>query len=202
MARTRLPFLLALLCLLAAAPAARAATGPVAAYGFEDTGDLTVAGDSTSFGNQGTVVGGASRGAGKFGSAMSFDGSNDMVRIPDAGPISLASGMTLEAWIKPAATSGWRTVLFKGRRSDLSYALYGTPSAHITTGGVSSVLNGPATSANTWVHLAATYDGTTLRFYVDGAQVATTTERSGPLTPGAGPLTVGGNVVWANGSRA
>jgi hypothetical protein len=196
MARTRLPFLLALLCLLAAAPTARAATGPVAAYGFEDTGDLTVAGDSNAFGNSGTVVGGASRAAGKFGSAMSFDGSNDMVRIPDSGPISLASGLTLEAWVKPTATNGWRTVLFKGRRSDLSYALYGGPSAHITTGGVSSVLNGPGASANTWMHLAATYDGTTFRFFVDGAQVATTTERSGPLTPGAGPLTIGGNAVY------
>ena len=196
MARTRLPFALALLCLLAMAPAARATTGPVAAYRFEDTGDLTVAADSTSFGLPGTVVGGATRAAGKFGAAMSFDGVNDLVRIPDAGPISLASGMTLEAWIKPAATNGWRTVLFKGRRSDLSYAMYGGPSAHIATGGVSSVLNGPAASANTWMHLAATYDGTTFRFYVDGAQVATTTERSGPLTPGAGPLTIGGNTIW------
>jgi Concanavalin A-like lectin/glucanases superfamily/Galactose oxidase-like, Early set domain/Bacterial Ig domain/Glyoxal oxidase N-terminus len=200
MPRTRLPFILALLTVLGAlacAPAAaQATTGPVAAYGFEDTGGLAVAGDSTSFGNTGTVVGGATRAAGRFGSAMSFDGVNDMVRIPDAGPVSLASGMTLEAWIKPTAVNGWRTVMLKGRRSDLSYALYGGPSAHVATNGVTGLVNGPASTANTWEHLAATYDGTTLRLYIDGTLAGSSTARSGPMTPGDGPLTIGGNVIW------
>src|SRR4051812_11418052 len=175
--------------------AAHATTGPVAAYGFEDTGDLTVAGDTTTFGNTGTVVGGAARAAGKVGSAISFDGSNDMVTIPDAGPISLASGMTLEAWVNPTTTNGYRTVLMKGRKADLSYAMY-VDSANVSsenqtsTAAVSSL---PPTG--TWTHMAATYDGTTLRLYIDGVQVSTA-NRPGPLTPGDGPLTIGGNGVW------
>ena len=60
--------LLAGLCLvvLAAAPAAAQATaGPVAAYGFEDTGPAT-AGDSSAFGNAGSVQG-AVRAPGRYG---------------------------------------------------------------------------------------------------------------------------------------
>ena len=62
---------LADLAALAAFPAAaHATTAPVASYGFEDSG--AVAGDSSAFGNTGTVSG-AVRAPGKFGNAMSFE---------------------------------------------------------------------------------------------------------------------------------
>ena len=201
MPRRRLPVLAVLVFLaVASAPAAaEAATAPVAAYGFEDTGATTVVGDSSPHGNAGAVVGGATRVAGRFGSALAFDGVDDLVRIADAGPLNLASGLTVEAWVAPTATSGWRTVLFKGRRSDLSYALYAGayPSGHISTRGVTGFARGPAQlPTDAWTHLAVTYDGTTSRLYVDGVQAAANTERSGPLTPGDGALTIGGNDLW------
>ena len=68
-----------------------------------------VAGDSSAFGNTGTVSG-AVRAAGKFGNAMSFDGVNDSVTVADAGSINLASGMTIEAWVKPTAIDRNRPV--------------------------------------------------------------------------------------------
>jgi Concanavalin A-like lectin/glucanases superfamily/Domain of unknown function (DUF1929)/Glyoxal oxidase N-terminus len=199
--RRRLP-LFALLGFFAVAcvpSAAHATTAPVAAYGFEDTGEATVVGDSSAFGHTGTVIGGAARVPGRFGSALQFDGVDDLVRIPDAGPLNLASGMTVEAWVAPRATDGWRTVLAKGRRSDLSFALYGgeNPTAYVSAGGgTGSARASSEPEADAWTHLAATYEGTTLRLYVDGVQVAATTERNGPLTPGDGALTVGGNDAW------
>ena len=201
MPRRRL-LVLAVLCLFAVAfvpPAAHATTAPVAAYGFEDAGEATVVGDSSAFGHTGDVIGGAARVAGRFGSALRFDGVDDLVRIPDAGPLNLASGMTVEAWVAPTATDGWRPVVAKGRRSDLSYAVYGgtKPSAHVDTGGVTGFARGSSELAvDVWTHLAATYDGSMLRLFVDGVQVAATAERSGPLTPGDGALTVGGSDVW------
>ena len=44
--------------------------------------------------------------AGRFGSALSFDGVNDWVTVPDANSLDLSTGMTLEAWVRPS-TAGW-----------------------------------------------------------------------------------------------
>ena len=48
----------------------------------------------------------------------------------------------------------------------------------------------------TWSHLATTYDGSTLRLYVNGAQVSSKPV-TGAIVNGSGPLHVGGNAVWA-----
>ena len=54
---------------------------------------------------------------------------------------------------------------------------------------------GSAPAVNTWTHLAATYDGTTLRLYKNGAQIASTT-RAGTINSGTAPLRLGGNNIW------
>ena len=46
------------------------------------------------------------------------------------------------------------------------------PSAWINTGGDVDASGGSALAINTWTHLASTYDGSTLRLYVNGVQIA------------------------------
>ena len=48
---------------------------------------------------------------------------------------------------------------------------------------------------NTWSHLAATYDGTTLRLYVNGGLVGSRAV-AGPLLTSTGALRIGGNSIW------
>jgi hypothetical protein len=58
-----------------------------------------------------------------------------------------------------------------------------------------SVTGPTAPALNTWTHLAATYDTTTIRLYVNGTQVATAA-RTGALTSSTGALRLGGNGLW------
>src|SRR5205085_4077663 len=48
---------------------------------------------------------------------------------------------------------------------------------------------------NTWVHLAAAWDGTTLRLYVNGTQ-AGSVAASATLAASTGAFTIGGNSIW------
>src|SRR5579871_6361430 len=73
-----------------------APAGLVAAYNF-DEGTGTTVHDASGNGNNGTLVNATWSTSGKYGDALSFNGSNAMVNIPDAASLHLTSGMTLEA---------------------------------------------------------------------------------------------------------
>jgi hypothetical protein len=54
-------------------------------------------------------------------------------------------------------------------------------------------LSGPAAlPLNTWTHVAATYDGATLRLYINGAQVSSQ-PHSGAIVTSTGALRIGGD---------
>ena len=100
--------------------------GLVAAYGF-DTGSGTTATDQSGSGNNGTVSNAtwAGAAAGRYGNALSFNGTNAFVSVPDSSSLDLTSGMTLEAWVRPTALGNvWRTVALKEQTSYYAYGLY------------------------------------------------------------------------------
>ena len=49
-----------------------------------------------------------------------------------------------------------------------------------------------------WTHLAATFDGTNQRLYVDGVQVRTAQAQNGLIKQSKGVLRIGGNSVWGD----
>ena len=136
--------------------------------------------------------------AGKFGSALSFDGSSSRVRVADSASLDLTSAVTLEAWVYPAAAqSGWRAVVQKETDSYLLHASSGAgglrPAAGVTVGAaVPTVFSPSALPVGAWSHLAMTYDGSQIRLFVNGVQVASLPQ-TGAIAPSGSPLWIGGN---------
>ncbi len=175
-------------------------TGLVAAYSFNAGSGSTVR-DLSGNNNTGTIANATWSTAGKYGSALSFNGSNSWVTIPASSSLNFSNGMTLEAWVKATDLgSSWRAVMVKEQPGQLIYALYAHdggpgPSGHVFVGGQDRFNSGSVLPTNTWIHLAATYDGTAVRLYVNGA-LATTLPVSGPIATSSDPLRIGGDSVW------
>ncbi len=173
--------------------------GPVAAYDFDD-GAGAVLTDITGRGRNGTISGATWTTSGHSGSALTFGGSA-RVTVPDANELDLTAAMTLEAWVYPTAVpTDWSTVILKENSPSLAYALYaGTPAnrpeGYVNNGADRGTTGTAALPQNTWTHLATTYDGATLRLYVNGTQVASQAV-TGAIRTSSGVLSIGGNGVW------
>ena len=206
--RARLPFLF--LALVAAAGAlspmtgaatltATGSSGLVAAFAF-DAGSGSAAADASGSGNGGVLSNASWTTAGKYGGALSFNGTSSYVTVADGSSLHLTSGLTLEAWVYPTATvAGSAAIVAKERTAG------GLPYGLETSGGV---LDGFANSGstvvasgvsalplNSWTYVTASYDGTTLRAFVNGVQVSSA-PMSGSLVASADPLRIGADLTW------
>jgi hypothetical protein len=191
------------------------AGGLVLALGFEEISGNAVT-DSSAAPMNGTLGSGATAptrvAGGKIGRALSFDGGDALGIADVAGSkLDLTSGMTLEAWVRPASMNGWESVIYKERGGVgtglLSYALYAhdggsstPPAGYVRTssGGPDRGIQGPPRlPLNTWSHIAVTYTtaagGSTLRYYVNGALVTTLSGPNQNILAGNQPLRIGGS---------
>jgi chitodextrinase len=170
---------------LASATTQAASLGPAIAYAFnEGTGTTTA--DASGNGVAGTLTNGPTWIAGKYGTAVSFDGNDDKVALPSSVDVA-ALPFTLEAWIRPTNFNPWHAIFSKrtsysaaGMRFDVGLAT-GSGQVYVTTFS-STVTFNYAPPLNAWTHIAvvATASGTSL--YVNGALQ----QSSGALTLGTG----------------
>jgi hypothetical protein len=179
--------------------------GLVAAWGFEEGSGTTVADESGNT-HTGTISGAVWTTSGRFGNALTFDGVNDWITVAHSASLSLTTGMTIEAWVYPTANGGgaYRNVVIKERASSEVYSLYANdetnrPLVEVFTAAQPNVIEtatgGSQLPLNTWTHLATTFDGSTLRLFVNGVQVGSTA-LSGSLLTSNGAVRIGGNNIW------
>ena len=161
----------------AAAGQARADPTLVAAYAFDEGSGGAVT-DASGKGHFGTISGATWTTAGRYGGALSFNGSNASVDLGGLGTF-YGTGFTLEAWVdKQTATKNDVAVLGTWTASQSGGPMIWVD--HLATHypltmnqGMSNYLDsGQNPVAGTWQHLAVTFDGTTARFYIDGVEVA------------------------------
>ena len=169
--------------------------GLIAAYSFEDS-DSSAVMDSSGNANHGTNSGAIHTTTGQFGSAMSFDGINDMIKLNTMDIVG-GSGLTISAWMKAddfgipdarlvSKATGvnevdhyWMVSTF--RNNSIRFRL--------KSGGSTTTLisNKNVITAGVWHHIAVTYDGDMMRIYVDGSEVGST-KKSGAINTNSSVL--------------
>lgn len=146
-----------------------------ALYTF-DEGTGAVAIDSSGNAHNGTING-ATWAEGRKASALSFDGINDYVNIPYNAALT-PDNFTVALWEKPneQKLSGiFRSAGGNGYTGGFAFIQYSS-GAIVFRWGNGSDFNGSLLVSGAsleWRHIVATYDGVTMRLYVNGALVGT-----------------------------
>ncbi len=103
-----------------------------------------------------------------------YDGSNGFI-TPHQAAYTESVSITVEAWVFPETTSGLRTILSQGFGSGMWFGLQDGKLRFSRSGGLAATSTGQTLKRKRWVHVAASYDGTRVRFYLDGSLDSTVT---------------------------
>ena len=145
------------------------------ASGHGNGGTLTVGPEGAQATPEAAWQNGAGQKAFLGGQALPFDGTDDFVRISNV--VGLAAGNSphsIEAWIKVASyknitTRAWILLLGRPAPGSHHWLITGSGKTGFGSWGSSVAQSSPPLPVGQWTHLAVTFDGTTMRSYVDGS---------------------------------
>ena len=125
-------------------------------------------------GNNGVTVGDVQFTQGVIGQAFRFNGVDSYVQVPNS-PALEPTTVSVEAWVNSSVVKPYGYIVDKGDFGGEagSYALYtsGNSGLAFYVSGGESPNAGPGIWDGNWHHVVGTFDGTTVRLYVDGAEV-------------------------------
>ena len=132
--------------------------------------------DTSGNGNNGTLINGTAWTlSGKYGSSLSFDGIDDYVDAGNGASFNNLNYLTIEAWYKTATASLQDLIVTKHSEGTSGSFYLGI----IQTGKMRFMLTNSASSRvnldtttdyndGNLHHVAATYDGSIMKMYIDG----------------------------------
>jgi hypothetical protein len=174
-----------------AASPALAASGPVGIWKLDEGSGTTVA-DTSGSGNNGVLSDDVSWVPGVFGgSGLGFGGSGE-VKVADNNALEPPTSVTVSAWVRNDGSPGaFRYIVAKGANGCVaaSYGLYSGPNGGLqfyVSKGRGSTFSRSADAGQSvwdgqWHLVVGTYDGSTIRLYIDGDQVGSGTAWDGSL---------------------
>jgi len=175
--------------------------GPVAFWRLNESATSAAVADSSGHGNSGSYAGGVSVGVTSVpvtteaDTAASFNGSTGYVSVPNSSSLNPSSAISLEAWVKPSASYTEPIVLKSYTSHDPPYYQYGLFESgtglrmELALGGTRVTVNssGASLTVGSWNYVVATWDGGTVRFYINGAAAGSGTA-AGTLSSYATPV--------------
>ena len=188
-----------------------ATTTGLAAYWPLDESSGATAHDASGNGNNGTLqCSGCALPtwvAGERHGGLNFGGPNDVISVPDSPGLELTNHFTVAFWVNVTANATNITYLSKGGFANGYQVATGSPGNYIYFNLFNNNLTVGRCSANdviqdqSWEHIAITYDGASVTFYLDGAIVGTPCSLTGMAGTSNAPLLIGGtNASSATGT--
>jgi len=151
-------------------------TGLVGAYALNE-GSGTTATDGSGTGNGGAISGASWNASGKFGSALTFNGSAYVA----AGVMSMPAASAPQSFLwwanvasNPTTTQMMIVLSAPSSSSAVAMGFRGSQIAVWMYGGA-LLASAPPPSPGAWHHYGYTFDGLTHRLYIDGVQAASST---------------------------
>ncbi len=139
-----------------------------------------------------------------------YGNSGSWVNCGSGPSFNITAAITLEAWIRPGGRldwdqivgkqwawdgnpwhvyslriAGWRGDQISNRKPQFLLAVNGAPCGVTATSPI---------QMDTWMHVAATYDGSVMRIYVNGVEEGTPLVVSGPISVNDRPVVLGRNI--------
>jgi hypothetical protein len=140
---------------------------------------------------------------GKYNASLNFDGVDDYVSIADTtdSVLDITNEITLSAWVKLDAVDNNDRIILKPYSSTSwtsPYAYYElyvmsdrTPRFGLSINSAyTSVSSSTPVSLNTWNHIVATYNGSQMKIYLNGKEIASKNQ-TGSINTNNEPVYIG-----------
>ncbi len=195
---------------LTAGSTSKSATNLIGHWKFEEKGGNKLV-DHSGRGNDATLnqTSGISWITGRKGLGIKLDASVNMFgSVPHKSILNLTDKITIAAWIRPTGFAN-KQILSKGTTNGYEFSITNegfiefrfNREANGSTYRLRSVKKYPI-DGKTWIHVAATFDGTQSRIYINGQLDASATYNAIKIINNTGELQIGarkGNNRWQGG---